>query len=88
MVDANTDNKTDNMLKVFFELDPQDWHLCMGEWLWAEKVRDRSPPRVILMNSPFHAEGVSFLDTVLVRCEKEPEGPKFVFAGVSARGGH
>jgi Domain of unknown function (DUF4265) len=79
---------TENMLKVTFELDANDWHGVPAETLWAEMVWDRSPPQVILMNSPFHAEGVSFLDTVFVKMEKEEWGTRFVFAGVAARGGH
>jgi hypothetical protein len=82
------DSNTNNMLKVTFELDPGDWHGVPAETLWAEMVWDRTPPQVILMNSPFHAEGVSFLDTVFVRMEKEEWGTRFVFAGVAVRGGH
>lgn len=59
---------TENMLKVTFELDANDWHGVPAETLWAEMVWDRSPPQVILMNSPFHAEGVSFLDTSSIPC--------------------
>ncbi|HZB90769.1 MAG TPA: DUF4265 domain-containing protein [Stellaceae bacterium] len=76
------------MLKVVFELDPGDWHGASTESMWAEMVWDRSPPQVILMNSPFHVEGVSFLDTVFVRMERLEKGERFWFAGVAARGGH
>jgi hypothetical protein len=87
-INAMADSKSGNMLKLWFELDPNDWHGVPAETLWAERVEDRSPPQAILMNSPFHAEGVSFLDTVFVRMEREEGGFRFVFAGVAARGGH
>jgi hypothetical protein len=81
------DNATDDLMKVCFELDSEDWHLCPAENLWAEKVSE-PPPRVILRNIPFHAEGVSFLDTVFVRMVRVEGGVFFRFDGVAARGGH
>jgi hypothetical protein len=46
------DDTTDDLMKICFELDPEDWHLCPAENLWAEKVWE-PPPRVILRTSPF-----------------------------------
>ena len=81
-------SKTENMLKVVFELDPGDWHGFAAEALWGERVSDGLPPRVVLMNIPSHVTGVSFLDTVRVELETLPDGNQFRFAGVTARGGH
>lgn len=82
------DSNTENMLKVVFQLDPDDWHGSPAEALWGDRVWDGPPPRVVLMNIPCHVTGVSFHDTVRVVLEKLPEGNLFKFAGVTARGGH
>lgn len=81
------DDAADNLMKIRFELDPKDWHLCPAENMWAERVSE-GPPQVILRNIPFHVEGVSFLDTVFVRRVQAEGGAYFAFDGVAARGGH
>lgn len=74
-------------VKVVFELDPKDWHGYPAETLWAELVSSRDERRFCLLNSPFHARGVNYLDVV----EATPiEGTDlgFLFRDVVERGGH
>jgi hypothetical protein len=53
------------LFKVQFELDPSDWHGVSGERLWAAPATD--PGTIELQNSPFHKQGVSYLDIVAAR---------------------
>jgi hypothetical protein len=77
------------LVQIAFELDPQEWHGCATERLWAEPV---GKGRYRLMNSPFYAFGVSFEDIVFgeVREEQigEVRGEQIYFTGVSIHGGH
>lgn len=75
---------TDGMVKVFFELDADDWHASTSESLWAQPV-DLDAPIVQLMNTPFMAKGVSYRD--IVRCKIAPDGG-LDFSEVVSRGGH
>jgi len=75
------------MVKIDFELDPQDWHGSPHEGLWAEPVSDTKNSAVFqLKNSPFYARGVSFLDIV----EAYPAGVvgRFKFDRVIQKSGH
>jgi hypothetical protein len=48
-------------VKIAFPLDSQQWHGHSQERLWATPT-ERGV--IILNNSPFYADGVSYLDTV------------------------
>jgi hypothetical protein len=77
----------DDLRKVYFELDADDWHGCPNEGLWAEPIKGSVSGTVFcLRNSPFFARDVSFLDTV--RAVPSDEYPGLKFAGVIDRGGH
>jgi hypothetical protein len=53
--------------RVYFPLDPTDWHGRPNEGLWAEPLKGATPATAYrLRNSPFFVRGVSFLDTVRV----------------------
>jgi hypothetical protein len=69
------------LVKVVFELPPDDWHGLGAESMWAEIV---GPGKYRLANVPFAAYGFSFDD--VVRAE-EKEGRLLVVAPI-ARGGH
>jgi hypothetical protein len=72
-------NAPPDMVEVTFELPPE--HLPMRtESMWAQQV---GPDLFVLRNSPFHVEGVSFLDTV----RAELRGAEWFFVGVHARSG-
>ena len=75
-----------NLTKVFFDLDPTDWHGSAGERLWAEYVGDTPDGRALrLSNSPFFTRGVSFLDIVAAT---ETEYDDYKFERVLDRSGH
>ena len=73
-------NAPPGFLEVTFELPPErlPWRT---ESMWAQQV---GPDLFVLRNSPFHADGVSFLDTV----RAERRGPEWFFVEVYARSGH
>jgi hypothetical protein len=77
------------LVRIAFELDPQEWHGCATERLWAEPVGEG---RYRLMNSPFYAFGVSFEDIVFGKPREEQigelRGEQIYFTGVSIYGGH
>ena len=61
----NDHAKWANMVKLWFELNPELWHRCPVESMWAEPIAHTAQGGAYrLMNSPFYAYGVSFLDTV------------------------
>jgi hypothetical protein len=77
----------DALVKVYFRLDPGDWHGRPNEGLWAEPIGPTGPATVFsLRNSPFFVRGVSFLDTV--RAAPRTDGAGMEFSGVLAHGGH
>lgn len=82
-----SDADVSGLVKILFELDPDDWHGRTGETMWAEPVPGASAATVLqLRNTPFFAQDVSFLDIVrAVPCRDRPE---FAFAGVIDRSGH
>jgi hypothetical protein len=60
-------------LRVYFRLDPIDWHGRSNEGLWAEQVENATPGTAFrLLNSPFFVRGVSFLN--IVRAELREDG--------------
>jgi hypothetical protein len=73
-------NAPPGMVEVTFELSRE--HLPMRtESMWAQQV---GPDLFVLRNSPFHADGVGFLDTV----RAERRGAEWFFVEVYARAGH
>jgi hypothetical protein len=74
------------MVKIVFELDPDDWHGTPVETMWAEPVAGRSPGVFQIHNSPFYVRGISFLDLV-VATPTEYE-IAYDFGAVLERGGH
>src|SRR5690242_3172942 len=76
---------TNDLVKILFELNPDDWHKASSETLWAEPlVGSEEPAAFRLENSPWHAYGVSYQDVVHA---VERDG-MYQFAGVIAHGGH
>ena len=78
---------TENLFKVFFHLEQNDWHGLLTESMWAEPLEE-PPPRLVLRNSPFYFRGVSFLDTVDVVLVEADGEDRLEFIKVAARGGH
>ena len=68
------------MVEVTFELPPR-YRPMRRESMWAARI---GPDVFVLENSPFHAEGVSYLDTVRARLRRG----EWFFVEVHARGGH
>lgn len=74
--------------RVYFELDPLDWHGGGVEGLWAEPVENSTSGSVYrLLNSPFYARGVSYLNIVRVTPRLDG-GAGLQFAGVIDHSGH
>lgn len=73
--------------KIYFSLDPEDWHGHPSESLWAEKL-DNSPSDSVycLLNSPFFTSGISYRD--VVRAGPRQDGPGLQFIEVLDRSGH
>jgi hypothetical protein len=82
-----TDRKSyDHMVKIWFALNPEDWHGSSTESMWAEPIAQTAEGGAYrLMNSPFYAFGVSFLDTV--HAARNSEGA-LQFDRVIKRSGH
>lgn len=75
-------------VKVYFELDSQEWHGGGTESLWAEVVAISTDGIICqLLNSPFYTRQVSYLDTVRARPEKD-NGSEFLCEQVVSRSGH
>jgi hypothetical protein len=77
---------TEICAKIRFNLDPNDWHSATAERIWAEPVGEDIEHAFRLMNSPFYARGVSFLD--IVRAEEAHDGTGLEYAGTIRRSGH
>lgn len=71
--------------KVYFNIDPSEWHGRPSEGLWAEKV-EGDDDNYKLLNSPFFVRGVSYLD--VVKTVPVWDGGGRQFAGVARSGGH
>lgn len=71
----------EKLTKVFFDLDPDDWHGYSTESLWAEKV---GSDRFRLRNTPFFARGVSAEDIVIAK----PKDGNLFFETKSISAGH
>ena len=73
-------NAPPEMVEVTFQLTPERLPV-RTESMWAQQV---GSDLFVLRNSPFHVDGVSFLDTV----RAELRGPEWCFVEVCARSGH
>jgi hypothetical protein len=70
---------SDELTKVRFQLDPNDWHGRPSETLWAEVVSGATVGGAFrLRNSPMFVRGVSFLD--IVRGAPRADGEGFELA--------
>ena len=73
--------------KIRFYINPAEWHGRPSETLWAEPVEKAASSAIFrLRNSPFFAEGVSFLDMVSAIPDRDGNGLEF--SGVIERSGH
>jgi Domain of unknown function (DUF4265) len=74
--------------RIYFELDPLDWHGAGSEGIWAEPVKESTSSSIYrLLNSPFYARGVSYLDIVRA-VPRADEGVGLQFAEVIEHSGH
>jgi hypothetical protein len=76
----------ENYEKMLFRLNPEDWHHVTGERIWAESVENGNAKIYRLMNSPFFAHGVSYLD--VVRGIPEEDGEGLEYGGTIEKSGH
>jgi hypothetical protein len=74
------------MVKIVFELDPDDWHRTPVETMWAEPVVGRSRGIFQICNSPFYVRGISFLDLVVATPTEYQIA--YNFGAVLERSGH
>jgi hypothetical protein len=81
MIEMNED-----YMKVRFLLDPEDGQDSSPETLWAETVWLGTKKALRLMNSPFYARGVSYLDVVDVILAPDKLG--LDYAGTLEKSGH
>ncbi len=73
--------------RIYFELDPAEWHGGGTEGLWAEPIENSTSGTLYrLLNSPFYARGVSYLDIVRA-VPRTDGGAGLMFAGVVDHGG-
>lgn len=72
--------------KIRFLLDPTDWHRSSAETVWAEPFSDGRRRGFKLLNSPFYARGVSYLDIVDVTLA--PDKSALEYAGTIEKSGH
>jgi hypothetical protein len=73
--------------KICFYTNPKEWHGRPSETLWAEPIEKTASSTIFrLRNSPFFAEGVSFLDVISAKPGRDGDGLEF--AGVIERSGH
>lgn len=74
-------NQDAPLFKLVIRLGDNAWHGYGAESVWVEGMPDKS---LRLMNTPFFAKGLSYLDVVDVKVEDNA----LVFAGVRSRSGH
>ena len=79
---------TDARIRVYFELPENDWHGGGLEGLWAEPL-EASPSGTVyrLLNSPYYARGISYLDVVRA-VQRQDGGSGLAFAGIIDHSGH
>jgi hypothetical protein len=71
--------------RIYFSLDPADWHGHGSEGLWAESVGDAAGA-FRLLNSPFFVRGVSYLD--VVRAVRQDDVGRMQFDRMIEHSGH
>jgi hypothetical protein len=76
----------ENRIKLRFLVDREDWHGSSAETLWTEVLWGGTMKVFRLMNSPFYARGVSYLD--IVRALPAPDGSGLDYAGIVEKSGH
>ncbi len=76
----------DNLVKVYFDFTEDTWHQIPSESVWAEKSSEGNLCFTI-MNTPFLAKGINYLDVIKVE-EKKGDHGYFVFSKVIKRSGH
>jgi len=76
----------DKRVKIRFALDPSEWHATPAERMWAEPVAGDERQAFRLLNSPFYARGVSYLD--VVQAVPEEDGLGLEYAGTLQNSGH
>lgn len=74
------------LVKVRFDLDSSDWHGIGSETLWAA-AENAETGSFRLMNSPFFARGIGYLDVVRTKVGAE-ESNTFDYQEVIERSGH
>ena len=76
---------TDALVKVFFELDSNEWHASHSESVWAQPINSAAPGVAEILNTPFFAMNVSYRD--IVRCKISEDGG-WDFSEIVSRSGH
>ena len=76
----------DNLVRVSFALDPSEWHGCPWEGFWTEPVAIPGGVVYRVLNSPFYAKNISYLD--LIKAMKDPECDRLIFDAAWKRSGH
>ena len=79
--DSKFKNMTQEKVKLFFNLPPDNRSRSATESMWCEPTPQKS---LILMNSPFYAKGVSFLDEVSFLIQEN----NLVFKEILKKSGH
>jgi hypothetical protein len=78
---------TNGLTRVFFKLDPSDWHGLQTESLWAEPIAAaQGGDLFVVRNSPFYTRDVSYLD--IVRAVRGIHVRGLDFAGLVGSRGH
>jgi Domain of unknown function (DUF4265) len=78
---------TKDLVRVFFWLDPSDWHGLQTESLWAKPIAAAQGGDLFEMkNSPFYTRDVSYLD--IVRAVPGIHVRGLDFAGLIGSRGH
>jgi hypothetical protein len=74
--------------RIYFDLDPLEWHGGGIEGLCAEPVENSTSGNIYrILNSPFYTRGVSYLDIVRA-VPRTDGGTGLKFAGIVDHSGH
>jgi hypothetical protein len=79
--DVPADAALGTLVEVVFQLEKDAWHGHGTETMWTKKI---TADRYLLLNIPFYANGISYLDTVSVNSVQGV----LHFESVAERGGH
>jgi hypothetical protein len=77
---------TENQMKIRLLLDPTDWHRASAELVWVEVLWGGTRKIFKILNSPFYARGISYLDVVDV--VPAPDGYGLDYARTIQKSGH